>query len=645
MTEMNPFPKREERRRFAPGPQRAERMIHNAASDRPARRDAAGAPARRSLHSAVTVLSLGLGAALLLPATSQANREGRSCCSAGQTPRILTPGPEQLRISRKVAKGLGKVSQRVKGIEVLTAKAKGDAARLEELKINALLEDAHGDPSHLNQLRDVLEDLAAFGRPLGGYRKWEAGLKESEAARQKVRRKIASGEYQGAEECTDLVRGRIFFDTLPELYRAVGRLHGNGTRDRLHGSGQGAPAKIVAMDDRFVEPKKNGYVEVSAIVRLPSGHLAEIQFHLKDVHEGKALEDEAYGLRRQLEADLADERRPATPKETSILEAAREVAAVYPALLLLHGVKMDQNHLRDTLTREERDALGLEGYSLPAHLQASSRRVSASLGGAPGRRLRQPRGAADGAAPSLTELVEQSRSAEPALLALVDHWAAQLGHDGQPLTHDTHRRPLRELEALLVAPLEYSGLGGQPDRALDIIWGELHFPTLEALYSGLGRFVGAQRSLFPRVVRVEDQFARAPPTGDRQVNVYLEFANRHIGTVRFRLQEVELARRRLDYAVDRMRLDLFELLAEAAQGGRGRRGRRVGRAGESPLRDLSSARHQTKVQRRAARALEHLATLNVVGQLLGNATLFLHRAKRAAGKPPSEPSPEMLSAF
>lgn len=93
-------------------------------------------------------------------------------------------------------------------------------------------------------------------------------LKGREHTQEKI-----DADYEGeATRITDLARSTIVFDTPQQIQQAMGRI-----RDR---------AEVVRLKDRFAEPA-GGYRDVMLNLRMPNGHIVEIQLHLKAILDVK----------------------------------------------------------------------------------------------------------------------------------------------------------------------------------------------------------------------------------------------------------------------------------------------------------------------------------------------------------------------
>jgi hypothetical protein len=93
-----------------------------------------------------------------------------------------------------------------------------------------------------------------------------------------------------ASRLTDLAAGTIQYETLTELYRGLSEIH------RHPG------ARIVFYHDRFLHPLDNGYRDIQLKLRMPGGHVVELQLHLRRIREVADWEHALFEVRRDLGA-------------------------------------------------------------------------------------------------------------------------------------------------------------------------------------------------------------------------------------------------------------------------------------------------------------------------------------------------------
>ena len=113
-----------------------------------------------------------------------------------------------------------------------------------------------------------------------------APLKGRERAREKV-----ESDYGGDwSQLRDVIRGTISVNTPDDLQFAIQQLDRFGFKLAMQPK------------DRFANPTSSGYRDVLSIMELPSGMLAEVQFHLKDMTAAKNDAHSLYEIERSLDA-------------------------------------------------------------------------------------------------------------------------------------------------------------------------------------------------------------------------------------------------------------------------------------------------------------------------------------------------------
>lgn len=122
------------------------------------------------------------------------------------------------------------------------------------------------------------------------------------------------------ERTTDIARTRIVYDSMDEVYAAVDHITQN--------------YDVVRLSDRFQTPMLDGYRDIKINVRMPNGHIAEVQLHLRAMHEVTELGGghHIYEEMRQIWARAANEDRPLTAAENArLVELQGESVAMYEA--------------------------------------------------------------------------------------------------------------------------------------------------------------------------------------------------------------------------------------------------------------------------------------------------------------------------
>jgi hypothetical protein len=114
-------------------------------------------------------------------------------------------------------------------------------------------------------------------------------LKSTARARQKVRTELG-GRY---DQLIDLLRVSIECPTLGAAYAAAHALVAHCGEHN-----------VVRLRDRFAQPEKSGYSDIVANIRMPNGHIAELQIHVTPMLEAKEIEQVLYRERRLIEAGV-----------------------------------------------------------------------------------------------------------------------------------------------------------------------------------------------------------------------------------------------------------------------------------------------------------------------------------------------------
>lgn len=134
-----------------------------------------------------------------------------------------------------------------------------------------------------------------------------APLKGEERAQEKV----ASDYEDDWSRLLDIVRAAVAVDSMEELYETLESLE----------------ADIVRKKDRFKNPMSNGYRDLLINLRLPSGMIAEIQFHLKTILAARERERLAYDVMRAVKAALKEEGRESMSSgEAAAVERATTIS-------------------------------------------------------------------------------------------------------------------------------------------------------------------------------------------------------------------------------------------------------------------------------------------------------------------------------
>jgi len=175
-----------------------------------------------------------------------------------------------------------------------------DAPRQRTNDIDHLYDDARVAQRHLSALTQ------SIASELGGQAIVPEKLKGRERAKEKI-----ETDYLGENaRITDLARSSIEFDNPNQIKEAMRMLSER--------------AEVVRLKDRFAEPA-DGYRDVMMNLRMPNGHIVEIQLHLKAILAVKNGPGHAlYEQIRTIDALAKAEGRKPTP--TEMAKRARLVA-------------------------------------------------------------------------------------------------------------------------------------------------------------------------------------------------------------------------------------------------------------------------------------------------------------------------------
>ncbi|MFH1467574.1 MAG: hypothetical protein ABIO70_24525 [Pseudomonadota bacterium] len=158
---------------------------------------------------------------------------------------------------------------------------------LDELYQQAAEADVH--------LRDATQRIAGL---TGGEAMFPPGLKGRARAQEK-----AETEYGGDyTQITDLSRASIQYDSMDALYKGLQAIS--------------SEFEIARLKDRFQTPAPGGYRDMLLNVRMPNGHVVELQLHLKEILEVKGGRGHAiYEEIRTIQAHASRDGRDFTAEE------------------------------------------------------------------------------------------------------------------------------------------------------------------------------------------------------------------------------------------------------------------------------------------------------------------------------------------
>jgi hypothetical protein len=109
------------------------------------------------------------------------------------------------------------------------------------------------------------------------------------------------------DRLTDVARSRVVYDDLDDVYAGLDYIHRN--------------FDVVRVTDRFAHPSPDGYRDIVINVRTPEGHIAEIQLHVRGIHELTESGGHVFYERvREIERLAAAEGRPLTAAERAEID-------------------------------------------------------------------------------------------------------------------------------------------------------------------------------------------------------------------------------------------------------------------------------------------------------------------------------------
>lgn len=159
-------------------------------------------------------------------------------------------------------------------------------------------------------LRNVLNELA--NDPA------DAKMRPGRKDRVRALDKIINESDGDASALNDLLGGKVQFDSVADLYRALDRVQETARR---HG------VEVVSIKDRLRKPQPSGYRDIRMTVRMPNGHIGELRLHLRSFDDVADYEHSLYEVSRDLpnvaeeRAALGERDAPLTPEERAVREA------------------------------------------------------------------------------------------------------------------------------------------------------------------------------------------------------------------------------------------------------------------------------------------------------------------------------------
>jgi hypothetical protein len=195
--------------------------------------------------------------------------------------------PKQLSISLWAAK-------------VVASKTKGNVPRQDSRDLNTLYGEAAAADKYLKRMTRHVATLtggtAVF--PPGG------GLKGRTRAEEKIEVELGGD----ASRLMDISRSSIEYDSIDKVYQALQFILDHDY-------------EVVRMKDRALTPLPSGFWDIHLNLRMPNGHIVELQLHYDKIRRYSIDEGHRHYERvREIESRAFRENRPLTPNERSVIE-------------------------------------------------------------------------------------------------------------------------------------------------------------------------------------------------------------------------------------------------------------------------------------------------------------------------------------
>jgi hypothetical protein len=171
-------------------------------------------------------------------------------------------------------------------------------------------------------LKQITRQVAAFtgGTPVfppGG------GLKGRKRAKEKIEVELGGDPSL----LMDISRSSIEYDTIDAVYQALQFILRQGY-------------EVVRLKDRALTPLPSGFWDVHLNLRMPNGHIVELQLHLKNIRRYSIGEGHRYYVRiREMKSRAYREHRPLTKEEQSIIDRLNREQRRYYRTMFNQGQK------------------------------------------------------------------------------------------------------------------------------------------------------------------------------------------------------------------------------------------------------------------------------------------------------------------
>ncbi|MCG6878752.1 MAG: hypothetical protein LJE96_06345 [Deltaproteobacteria bacterium] len=184
--------------------------------------------------------------------------------------------------------------------QIVSAETGGKVLRQHTRDLDTLYGDAAVAHKHLKQI--TLNIAACTGGtavfPPGG------GLKGRKRAEEKIEVELGGD----ASLLMDITRSSIAYDTVDQVYGALEYILRQGY-------------EVVRLKDRALEPLPSGFWDIHLNLRMPNGHIAELQLHLKKIQAySNGPGHRLYEKIRGMESKAFREKRSLTPEERESID-------------------------------------------------------------------------------------------------------------------------------------------------------------------------------------------------------------------------------------------------------------------------------------------------------------------------------------
>ncbi len=130
------------------------------------------------------------------------------------------------------------------------------------------------------------------------------GLKDRKRAEEKIEVELGGD----ASLLMDISRSSIEYDNIDQVYQALQFILRHGY-------------EVVRLKDRALAPLPSGFWDIHLNLRMPTGHIVELQLHLRKIRRYSITEGHRHYVRiREIKSRAFRENRPLTPDERSVID-------------------------------------------------------------------------------------------------------------------------------------------------------------------------------------------------------------------------------------------------------------------------------------------------------------------------------------